>query len=248
MGFLESLIAWANLPFTAAIATVVTFALLQASGLLGLLAGGEVDHDADSDFDGDVDTDGDLDADHDINGDHNADHADAKSAASGLLATVGVGKLPTSIIWQTFAMTFGMTGVVTNTLVFGVSKDLSAGALLLSLPVALVGGFGFTSLIAKALTKMVKPPQEAPGKRHLVGLVGVVVSGKVDEEFGEVRVKGPHGELVQLHCRVMPGEKALANQAQVVIVSYDRERDCIYVMPANGDSSGQLSAAVRVRS
>jgi hypothetical protein len=106
----------------------------------------------------------------------------------------------------------------------------------------------FTALIAKSISKVVKPPQEAPGKRHLVGLPGVVVSGKVDEEFGEIRVKGPHGELVQLACRVMPGEKPLPNQSPVVIVSYDRERDCIYVMPASGDSSGQPSAAVRVRS
>lgn len=236
MGFLESLIAWANLPFTAAIATVVGFSLLQASGLLGLLAGGDADHGADSDHA--------IDGEHD----HDADHADAKGAVSGLLSTVGVGNVPTTIIWQTFAMTFGMTGVVTNTLVFGVSKDLSAAALLLSVPVALIGGFSLTSLIAKALAKVVKPPQEAPGKRHLVGLVGVVVSGKVDEEFGEIRVKGPHGELVQLPCRVMPGEKPLSNQDLVVIASYDRERDCIYVMPANGDSSGQPSAAVRVRS
>src|SRR4051812_19990507 len=116
MGFLESLIAWANLPFTAAIATVLTFALLQASGLLGLVAG-DADHDADTDLEADADADGDLDADgdvdHDVDSDHDVDDVDAKSAVWGLLATVGVGRLPTSIIWQTFAMTFGMTGIVT---------------------------------------------------------------------------------------------------------------------------------------
>lgn len=240
MAFLESLIGWANLPFTAAIATVVLFALLQASGLLGMLAG-DAGHDIDGD--GHIDADGDLDHEHH----HGFVHHDP-SAVTGLLATVGVGQLPTSIIWQTYAMTFGMIGVVTNSLVFGVSKDLSAGALLLSLPVSIVGGYALTAAIAKGIAKVVKPPQEAPGKRHLVGLSGTVVSGQVDEEFGEVRVKAQHGEMVQLPCRVMPGERVLQHHESIVIVSYDRERDCIYVMPASGDSSEQSSAAVRVRS
>src|SRR5512140_3407395 len=59
------LVAWANAPYTVALGIVGLFALLSASGLLGLLAGGE--HGGGDDGDG-ADVDG-----HDVEG-HEADH------------------------------------------------------------------------------------------------------------------------------------------------------------------------------
>ncbi len=48
MPFISSLLAWANVPFTVALGVAVGFALLQMTGLLGLLAGGG-DHEGDAD-------------------------------------------------------------------------------------------------------------------------------------------------------------------------------------------------------
>src|SRR5262249_44809754 len=65
--FVSSLLAWANVPFTVALGVAIGFALLQMTGLLGLLAGGG-DHDGDAD--------GGHEADHEVDGGHEAD-ADA---------------------------------------------------------------------------------------------------------------------------------------------------------------------------
>jgi hypothetical protein len=236
MSFIESLLSWANLPFSASIATVLTFAALQASGLLGLLGGGEGDHDADMDLDADADVD------HDI--DHDADHG---QHSTGILATVGVGRLPTTIVWQTFAMSFGLAGIVTNSFVLMTTHHLPVAALLLSVPLALAGGFALTAAIARMVATVVKPPSEATSRRDLVGLPGVVVSGQVDEHFGEIRVKVFQGDYVQVPCRVLPGETAIEHHQSIVIVKYDRVEDRLYVAPNPADSSEVQSTAVRVR-
>jgi uncharacterized membrane protein YqiK len=73
--------------------------------------------------------------------------------------------------------------------------------------------------------------QEASGRRDLVGLPGVVVTGQVDEHFGEVRVKLLEGDFAQVSCRVLPGEKPIGKDEPVVFVKYDREDDRLYVAP-----------------
>ena len=66
MAILQFLIAWANAPFTIAAGIAMGFALLSATGLLGLLGGSEdgeanheVEHELDHELDHEVDGEGD---------------------------------------------------------------------------------------------------------------------------------------------------------------------------------------------
>lgn len=263
MAFLQTLLTWANLPFTAALGIVLVFAALQVTGVLGLLAGeGEADGDADADVDAEADVgldahvdgggdhDVESDVDHDVAGEHDADHdADGHGQRGfSILGSVGVGRLPTSIVWQTFAMSFGMLGVVANSIVWMTTGVLPVGALAISLPAGFFGGYALTALIARTLARVVKPPQEAPGRRDLVGLTGVVVSGQIDEQFGEVRVKASHGEFVQVPCRLLPGERPVGHHENVVIVNYDKATDRLYVAPVSAESAEPTPIATRLHS
>jgi len=258
MSFFDTLLTWADLPFTTAMATVLTFAALQASGVLGLVAGGESDHDADAGGDAHADVDADASGDHDVDHDvdHDTDHegergstrGDSAQAATGLLATVGIGRLPTSIVWQTFAMSFGMVGALTNGVIWMTTQRLEPAALIISMPVALVGGYALTAGLVKAMMKLIKPPREASGRRDLVGLPGVVVSGQVDDQFGEVRVKLSGGDFVQVPCRVMSGEKSIGHHESIVIIKYDRADDRIYVAPVSTETNESPSRSISLRS
>src|SRR5512146_2220739 len=113
MTALHFLFAWANAPFTIALGVTILFALLQASGLLGLLAGDadgdhEVDHEVDADADHDVDADGD--ADHDPAADGEVD----SGIGAILFQPLGIGKIPFSLIWQAYAIVFSITGLALN--------------------------------------------------------------------------------------------------------------------------------------
>jgi hypothetical protein len=159
----------------------------------------------------------------------------------GFLAGLGVGQVPMSLVWQTFALSFGLLGIVTNSLVYMGTGHLPAVALALSLPVSLGGGYGITRGITRAILK-VATIQEAASQRDLIGLSGIVVTGKVDEEFGEIRVKLPDGNVVQVHCRVMEGEKPILQHEPVVIVEYNRTQDRIYVARVETGAAEALTA------
>jgi hypothetical protein len=86
------------LPFTIPLTAVVIMLSLQL--LLMLIAGVGFDFDADVDHDFDLDHDLDVDAD-----------ADTQGIASKILTPLGVGEVPTSIVWQAFFLSFGAAGV-----------------------------------------------------------------------------------------------------------------------------------------
>src|SRR4051812_34414162 len=114
MSFFDSLLTWANLPFTATMGIVLGFMTLQVSGLLGFLAGGS--HDVDHDLAHDVG--------HEVG--HGVDHEVSHGASGSILSFMGVGKLPLSIVLQTFLMTFALSGIISNTLVLSLLGSLPA--------------------------------------------------------------------------------------------------------------------------
>lgn len=236
MSFLSSLLAWANAPFTVALGVAIVFALLQMTGLLGLLAGGD-DHDAEADHEVDADHDVDADADGDADGDHDAD-ADADQAGIGahLLAGLGVGKVPLSIVWQTYAVSFGFAGIAANTVYLGRAGALPTGNLVWTLPLAGVFGYVTTRLLARGLGRLISDPkQEATSRKQLVGHTAVVISSKIDSEFGEVRVQDKTGHVVRIVCRTRDAGRAIPEGREVVIVDYDRDADRLYVAPLDED-------------
>lgn len=244
MSFVSSLLAWANVPFTVALGVAVGFALLQMTGLLGLIAGGgdhEGDHDVDGGHEADHDVDGghEADADHDADGghdgdhdhDHDADQDQSHGVGQSFLAGLGVGKVPLSIVWQTYAVAFGFAGITANTAYLSYLGALPALTLAWTVPGAGVFGYVATRLLARAIGRVIADPrQEATTRRQLVGHSGVVISSKINAEFGEVRIKDKTGHTVRVICRTRD-DRAIPEGREVVIVDYDREGDHLYVAP-----------------
>lgn len=235
-----SLLAWANVPFTAVLCIAVMFALIQMSGLLGLLAGGDhegdADHDVDADHDADAghdaDADGDADHDADADHDHDADQENASGAGQGFLAALGVGKVPLSIIWQTYAVAFGLAGIIGNTIYLGYARALPPYTLAWTLPIALVFGYFVTRRLGRVLARVASDPrQEATTRKELVGHTGVVISSKISSEFGEVRLMDKTGHTLRIICRTRDSEPTIAEGREVVIVEYDKAGDHLFVAP-----------------
>lgn len=243
---MSSLLAWANAPFTVALGVAIVFALLQMTGLLGLLAGGG-DHDGDADHD--VDADADADGDAEADGDHDADadhEADAPGLGAQLLAGLGAGKVPLSIIWQTFAVSFGFAGIAANTVYLGRAGALPVGNLVWTLPLSALFGYVTTRLLARGLGRLISDPkQEATSRRQLVGHTAVVISSKIDAEFGEVRVQDKTGHTVRIVCRTRDAGRAIPGGREVVIVDYDRDADRLYVAPLDEDDEAPARHATR---
>jgi membrane protein implicated in regulation of membrane protease activity len=244
--FVLSLLTWASVPFTVALGVAVSFALLQMTGLLGLLAGGgdhdghdgghdgchDVDHEADVGHEADADHDGDADQDADHGDDDaDADHEQGQGLGQQLLAGLGVGKVPLSIVWQTYAVAFGFAGVTANTIYLSLAGALPLVTLAWTLPGAAVFGYAVTRLVTRAVGRVVADPrQEATTRKQLVGHGGVVISSRIDAEFGEVRIKDKTGHTLRVICRTRD-ERPIIEGREVVIVEYDREGDHLYVAP-----------------
>jgi membrane protein implicated in regulation of membrane protease activity len=243
--FVLSLLTWANVPFLVALGVAVSFALLQMTGLLGLLAGGgdhaghdgghDGGHDVDADHEADVgheaDADHDGDADQDADDSDDADHEQGHGLGQQILGGLGVGKVPLSIIWQTYAVAFGFAGVTANTVYLSLVGALPLVTLAWTLPGAAVFGYGVTRLVARAVGRVVSDPrQEATTRKELVGHGGVVISSRIDADFGEVRLKDKTGYTLRVVCRTRD-DRPIREGREVVIVEYDREGDHLYVAP-----------------
>ncbi len=227
MSVFVSWLAWANVPFLTALAIAVLFAALQASGLLGLLAGG--DHDGDHDGSTDADTDGDADADADA--DHDGAHDASGFSIAGLL---GVGRVPLTFLLQVFAVVLGVTGLSLHTIVYGVRPPPTL-ALLWSAPVSIALSLTASAIIARFAGKIFSTEgQEASRRSQLVGSSGVVISSRVDREFGEVRLSAPGGVTVRVIVTT-EDDKPIAEGRDVVVTEYDRERDRLVVAAIDDD-------------
>ncbi len=236
MSALGFLLAWANAPFAVAAGIAGLFALLQVTGVLGLIAGGgdgdadhDVDHDVDADADHDVDQDADHDAEHDQ--DHDQDHdGEDRSWTSAALAPLGFGKIPFSMIWQSFALVFAVVGFGLN-LRFMDSGGPPLYSLAWTLPAGLLGGYMGVALLARVLGPVLSSKdQEATSRSQLIGQTGVVISTKVDAEFGEVRILDKSGHELLVVCKLAPGAKAMPKEHEsVVVVDYAEDKGEVYV-------------------
>ncbi len=67
-----------------------------------------------------------------------------------------------------------------------------------------------------------------------MGHAGVVISSRIDAEFGEVRLKDKTGHTLRVICRTRD-ERPIPEGREVVIVDWDREGDRLYVAPLDQD-------------
>jgi membrane protein implicated in regulation of membrane protease activity len=208
--------AWGNAPFEIVFGIALVFAGLSWSGALSVFAG---ESDGDGDGDGD---DGDGGDDGDDADDGDGDDADgARGAASHVLGALGFGRLPLSLLWQSFAIVFGVTGVAVNT------RYLHEGALplrswLVSVPVALLVAFAVVALLARYLGPVLAADTSLASSRdELVGHVGTVISTSVTGEFGEVRFREKNGHDVRLVCSLDEGSRVALEGEKVVVVGLE---------------------------
>lgn len=237
MNALHSLFVWANLPYIGAFTVAVLFALLQMTGLLGLLIG-DSDHDADADHDVDADADHDVDADadHDADADNDGDHEHGGSVGGKILVDLGVGRVPFSTVWQTFAITFGIAGLAVNSLALAPSGVVAPSTLAFTIPLSLVVAYLITRTTTRILGRFLGGEhEEASSRKDLVGSTGIVISSQITSEFGEIRVSDKAGRLVHLICRIRESEKPIASGKEVVIVDYDAKTGHIFVSPLDVD-------------
>jgi membrane protein implicated in regulation of membrane protease activity len=234
LGFL---FAWGNAPFAIAAGVFVAFTLLQLSGILGLLGGGAEDaHQADHDVD--------CDAEHDVGSSHEGEHAsdegdahESGEARASLASILGFGTLPFSLIWETFAIAAALTGYALNLAYLGRPGGPPLWTLAWSLPAAtLAGGFA-AALLARSLGPVLASKrQEATSRAELIGQIGVVISSRVSDEFGEVRIRDKTGHDIRVVCKLAAGVRvAPAEHDRVVVVDCD-EGGGLRVEPLDDDT------------
>jgi hypothetical protein len=220
-GFLNH---WWNLPYMVMLGLVAVFFVLQMVGMFG------GDHDADGDVDHDGDVHHDADVDHDTDADHDAD-ADHAFGWQGALSYFGVGRVPLMVVWVTFCIFAGFTGIFVNSSIFvhhagdfptwgfGASSGASLGA-----------GLVAVRLFSRAAARFVDVGGHGATKKHeLSGKSGIVASRLLDQQFGEVRVKDARGNELLLHGRLHGAERALERGEKVVLVDYDQDRELFWV-------------------
>lgn len=242
MNDLSTLFVWANLPYVIAFTIAVVFALLQMTGILGLLVG-DADHDADHDVDADADHDIDADADHDVDadGDHDADH-DADHEQDGgfggkILVDLGVGRVPFSTLWQTFTITFGIAGLAINSLVLAPRGAIATSSLAITIPLSLLAAYALTRTLTRVLGRVLSGEhEEASSRKDLIGSTGTVISSQVTSEFGEIRITDPAGRFMHVICRIRESDPTIPMGKEVVVVDYDAKTGHIFVSPLDLDS------------
>jgi membrane protein implicated in regulation of membrane protease activity len=238
--------SWANSPFAIAIGAVGVFALLQATGLLGLLAGGgEAGHDVDHDVDADADADADAHAEQHADGDHDADGGD-RSLAAAALSAMGLGTIPLSMQWESFALAFGAAGIALNLHYFAHPGGAPVYTLAWTVPSAFAAG----CLSLAALTKVLGPilsskGQEATTRAQLVGQIGVVISSKVDGDFGEVRIRDRSGHDLRVVCKLATEAKSVPRERQNVVVVDCDDKGVLTVEPFEDEGYGGAGDAER---
>ena len=76
------------------------------------------------------------------------------------------------------------------------------------------------------------------GRAQLVGQIGVVISSRVDQHFGEVRIRDKTGHDVRVICKLSRASADPASEHEnVVVVDYDEERGDLFVASWSGSTT-----------
>lgn len=151
---------------------------------------------------------------------HGAVEAAAHGAGAGLLAFFGVGRVPVTIILSVLFLSgwiltiLGSRGLA----VIGLGGGWLFSTLLLGASIV-VGAF-FTAYAVRPLAPLFVVDR-AVTHAELVGRVVTVLTGRVDERFGQATLIEAGADLIlQVRC---PAPNSLRRDAKAVLVAYDRE-------------------------
>lgn len=214
----EFLNHWWNLPFLVMLGLVAAYFGLQT---LGIFEGG-ADHEADVPAEHDADVEADHDLDHDIDG-------------AGLAGWFGLGRVPMMVIWLRLFIFMGFGGLFFNRVLFVKSGGHYPWWYFpISTLSSLAVGAAATRASARLVSKLVDVGgRGATARRERPGSIGVVASARVDEGFGEVRVRDGRGNALIVHARVESRAAHPRQGEQVVLVDYDEKSGPYTVAPIN---------------
>ena len=209
--FLNYILVWYNVWFTAPIACVFLFAIFQL--VMGGLdfGGGDTDVGADAD----VEVDADVDTDVNVDG-----SSDGGGFFPGVLGILNVGKVPFTVILMALFATWGISGLVVNEFV-NIDVDSSRSTLWISVGAALLCSIFGTRYLALGLSKLFPESDRATNDSHLLGLRGRVISGRVTTTFGTARVPVPQGPELTVSCRIREGDDVPVKGDTVILIDYD---------------------------
>jgi ABC-type nickel/cobalt efflux system permease component RcnA len=181
----------------------------------------DVDQDVDHDVDQDADQDVDHDADHEVSHDHEAGHNHDVSHPTGpgifqsLLALLGIGRCPLSIIIMSFCFLFSLIGFGSNLVLKGLLRvPLVFGTV--SYGVAFIVGLFLTGSLARLIGKIL-PTKETYVQKStdLVGKTGTAVYDFQDGK-GFIQIYDAYGTLLERpaisHTPIKKGQKVVVTQ------------------------------------
>jgi len=138
--------------------------------------------------------------------------------------------MPLSVVWQAFAICFGLAGISANAVFIGRTGTLPTYTLAWTVPFALLVGFGVNHGLSRLFARLVVPPGKAStSRKDLVGRTGIVISSKVNAEFGEVRTVDKSGDTLRLIVKTLDGDEVIEEGREIVFVEYDPLKDALFV-------------------
>jgi hypothetical protein len=181
---------------------------------------GDLDHEVGHDVDGDLDHELGHDVDHSA-GEHDADHEAAAGAGFSILALLGAGKAPLLVVLLMLFEAIALLGWLLNAVAVTLAGHYPSPAILVVLPVALLGGGAVTARTARLIGGTLPPISTTASRaQSLVGLRGTVISPYVDEQYGMIHLRDAGGTLITVFA-VVAGEAPIRRGEAVILLGYD---------------------------
>ncbi len=228
-------LAWWNLVFLIPLGLSTLLILMNAIGL-GSDADTDVHHEidvgADADLEADVDADADLDhdadMDHDADTDHSGEHPDS---GRGFVEFLGGGRIPVTLIFQIFFLSWGISGWILNVLLRPILQQPW-----LFIWISMAGALIISALITRTTGKLIwryAPLSEtyATHREELIGRDGEAIYA-ITQQSGMAQIYDERGSLHRIYCRVEPGAREIPGGGRVLIIHYDHEEDVYLVKPS----------------
>ena len=197
------LLTWWNLIFVLPFLAALGLLLLQALGALPFEADTDVDQDASlSD--------------------------DSSGGAVRALSFLGLGRVPVSIVLMTFCFLWGVTGWASNQVLQPILR-LPAVFVWPSIAVALTVSIASAGFVVRLLSRLM-PSTETYATSHqdLVGKRAEALF-EISERFGKARLHDAYGNLLDVSCRVQPGDSPVPSGTSVVLMRYDNRQQAYLV-------------------
>jgi hypothetical protein len=160
----------------------------------------------------------------DISGDHGHGSADGPHSPFEALGLAGI---PVTVVGSVWLLVAWVVSVVGAQLFAGPDASFLWKALLFVS--ASLSGLGASMVVLRPF-RGAFALNHAKERRHLVGKVCVVVSGRVDERFGTGRIDDG-GDRFEVHVRCRE-KNALQSGSQALVIDYDERAEAYIVVPA----------------